>query len=224
MSTNSTQQHEFHELDDATLTTKKKSELVAYIGRLRGKVEELESYNLIAQRVQLLERSVLGSMQYQRRESIEIHNIPDTVTKEKLEDYCCDLLTDIENPVQPHEIHACHRRNNPTKTIIRFVNRKLADNCLFNRSKLKDIDKDKFDLPPDHPGLFINESLCRPLEFLFYKVRQASKAKGKNILSYNLWKGQLSITFNGTDHKISHIDDLIDLGLATEDDRMSLFK
>ena len=30
MSTQSTQQHEFHELDDATLTTKKKSELVAY--------------------------------------------------------------------------------------------------------------------------------------------------------------------------------------------------
>ena len=92
--------HEFHELDDATLTTKKKSELVAYIGRLRGKVEELESYNLIAERVQLLERSVLGSMQYQRRESIEIHNIPETVTKEKLEEYCCDLLTDIENPVE----------------------------------------------------------------------------------------------------------------------------
>ena len=219
-----TNEHEFHELDDASLHNKNKRELVAYIGSLRGRVEELESYNLVAKRVQLLERSVMRSMQYQRRESIEIHNIPVSVTKEKLEEYCCNLLTDIENPVQPDQIHACHRRNNPKKTIVRFVNRKHADKCLFNRSKLKDVDKEKFQLPPEHPGLFINESLCRPLEFLFYKVRQASKSRGKAALSYNLWKGKLTIKLNGVEHTIDHIDDLIELGLASDDDRMSLFK
>ena len=76
-------------------------------------------------------------------------------------------LTDIENPVEPHQIHACPRRNSPKKTIICFVNRKHADKCLFNSSKLKGIDKKKFELPLNHAGLFINESLCRPLELCF---------------------------------------------------------
>ena len=49
-----------------------KDHLVSYIQHLRTKIEELESYKLIAKRVEILERSHLISMQYNRRESIEI--------------------------------------------------------------------------------------------------------------------------------------------------------
>ena len=167
-------------------------------------------------------------MQYQRRENIEIHNVPQSIDDKNLEKYCCDVLSTIGNPVQPNQIHACHRMKNKSKTIIRFVNRKDADKSLYARKKLKEINKEQFKLPADSPGLFINENLCRPMEFLYYKVRTNAKSlgkgqDGKNILTYNLWKGRLTITLRGTEFTISHIDHLIDLELASEDDRMLLF-
>ena len=60
------------------------------------------------------------------------------------------------------------------------------------------------------------------MQFLSYKVRKAYHAK--KFKSYNLWKGKLSIKCNDDkDYVISHIDDLIDLDLADEEDRSSLF-
>ena len=57
------------------------------------------------------------------------------------------------------------------------------------------------------------------MQFLAYKVRQAKKAK--KIESYNLWKGKLTLKFEKKDKDtvIGHIQDLIDIGLANEDDR-----
>ena len=200
-----------------------KDQLIGYIQVLRGKVEELESYKLIAQRVQLLERSHLQSLQYNRRESIEIHGVPQAIRNDKLETYCLDLLQDIGcGEIKEKDVHACHRMRKKENTIIRFVNRKHADLALHNRRKLKDIDKSRYEIPIDSYGLFINESLCKPMQFLSYKVRSAYKSK--DIESYNLWKGKLSLKLNGSEHRISHIDDLIDLGLAVEEDRLLFLK
>lgn len=218
----------FSEMNAADLTKLKsitKDTLISYISTLREKVDELESYSLVAKRVELLERTTLNSLQYQRRESIEIHNIPESVADDKLEKYCIDLLDDIGcGPVKESKIHACHRLKNRKKTVIRFANRKFADKSLRFRKQLKVIDKVKYEIPNGSPGIFINESLCRPMQFLFFKVRQASKLMGRNGLSYNLWKGKLTIKLNEKDYAISHINDLIVLGLAEEDDRLLFFK
>ena len=200
-----------------------KDQLLAYIQILRGKVEELQSYQLIAKRVQLLERSQLHSLQYNRRESIEIHGIPAAVVDKDLETYCCEVLGEIGcGEIGDRDVHACHRLRNKDKAIIRFTNRKFANKALHHRKKLKEIDRQKFKIPESSRGLFVNESLCKPMSFLFYKVRSALSAK--KIDAYNLWKGSLSIKMNGCDHNISHVDDLIDLGLAEEDDRLTFFK
>ena len=200
-----------------------KDDLLGYIQSLRCKVDELKSYQLIAKRVQLLERSQLNSLQYQRRESIEICGLPQSIKDEELESSCRDLLQDIGcGTIKGSAIHACHRLKNRDKTIIRFVNRKNADKALHNKKKLANIDKKKYGLTEGNPGIFINESLCRPMQFLSFKVRKAYHAK--KIKSYNLWKGKLSIKCNDDkDYVISHIDDLIDLDLADEEDRLSLF-
>ena len=58
---------------------------MGYIQHLRGCMEELESYQLSAKRVEILERSHYKSLQYNRRESIEIPDIPDTVPDKELE-------------------------------------------------------------------------------------------------------------------------------------------
>ena len=196
-----------------------KDDLCSYIVLLRGKLEELESYNLISKRVEMLERSMVSSTQYQRRENIEIHGVPESVTDDELEGTCLDLLNEIGcGIISPSQVHACHRLKNKSNTITRFVNRKHADKALHNRAKLKDIDKQK--LKVGNANIYINENLCRPMQYLHYKIRQAHKLK--QIFSYNVWKGKLSIKMleDSPETKIAHIDDLIDIGLASEEDKI----
>ena len=202
------------------LEKKSKKDLCAYIQQLRGKVEELESYQYITKLVQNLERSHLRSLQYNRRESIEIHCLPETIPDERLEDTCLEILNDIGcGVINKWQVHACHRLKNKKNAIIRFSCRKHADLALHNRGKLKSLDKTKHGLDGN---IYINESLCRPMAFLTYKVRTAKK-NGK-VESYNFWKGKLSLKLNNRTYPISHINDLIDLDLAVEEDRLSFFK
>ena len=219
-------QNQFQEMDASDLAKLKnsnKDQLLGYIQLLRGKVEELVSYQLVAKRVQLLERSHLNALQYNRRESIEIHGVPRSITDDTLESYCLEALGEIGcGDIQAEDVHACHRLRNKDKTIMRFVNRKHADMSLHNRKKLKDIDRAKYKIPEESRGLFINESLCKPVQFLFYKVRLALKSK--KIDSFNMWKGKLSLKIQGNEHFISHIDDLIELNLADEGDQILFFK
>ena len=157
-------------------------------------------------------------MQYNRRESIEIAGIPETVTDECLEETTLGILEAIGVPkIEPYQVHACHRLKKRNNTIIKFTSRKFADAALHYRSKLKNIRKTSFGFA-EGTKLFINESLCRPYQFLNYKVRQAAKVK--KIFSYNLWKGKLTIKINETDRPIiiSHINDLIEYELAAQSD------
>ena len=210
--------------DNSTLKKSNKDELCNFITILRSKFEELQSYQMVAKRVQLLEKNIVSHMQYNRRESVEIHGFPETITDRNLEEKSKELLEEIGcGKIKSSQIHACHRMKNKNVTIIRFVNRKTADNALHNRAKLKNIDRKKYNLEQDKK-LYINESLCRPMQYLSYKVRCAYKAK--KIVSFNMWKGKLTLKVDneGEDISISHVQDLIDIGLACEDDKLSFFK
>ena len=191
-----------------------KDELCGYITFLRGKVEELQSYQLIAKRVHQLEKTLINSLQYHRRESIEIHGLPETIKDDKLEETCLEILEDIGvEKVSPMSVVGCHRLKNRSKVILRFVNRKHAYKALHNKKKLKDINKQKYGLKD---GLYINENLCRPLQFLAWKIRMAYKSK--KVKSFNVWRGKLSVTIDDEPIPVYHIQDLIDLGLAEEED------
>ena len=129
-----------------------------------------------------------------------------------------DVLEDIGcGKVKSPSVQACHRLKNRSKVVMRFTNRKRADSALHNKSKLKDIDRAKYGFD-NGVEIFINESLCPPMQFLAFKVRQAKR--NNKIVSYNLWKGRLSLKLvkDGPDTKIQHIQDLVDIGLATEED------
>ena len=67
--------------------------------------------------------------------------------------------------------------------------------------------------------VYINESLCPPMQYLCFLARKAHKEK--KISNYNLWRGRLSIQIeeDGDKIPIEHIQDLIDRGLAAEDSR-----
>ena len=138
----------------------------------------------LPKQVERLQRSHVRSLQYNRRESVELSGIPESIGQENLEGTCVGILNEIGCVnVTERDIHTCHRLKNKKNVIIRFVNRKDADLALHNRGKLKDIDKEgKFKIKGE---IYINESLCRPLQFLHWKCA----FKGKKIDSYNLWKG-----------------------------------
>ena len=210
--------------DVAQLEKNNKKDLTGLVGYLKGKLEELESYRLIEKRVRSLESNLIENIQYTRRESIEIHGIPESVKDEQLEEKVIDVLEEIGvGRVKSYRIHACHRLKNRSKAVIRFVSRKNADLALHHRGKLKDFDVAKHGFNAD-TKLFINESLCPQMQYLCYLARTCKKQK--TIDSYNLWKGRLTIKMGGTDTQIHirHIEDLIDLGLATEDQREKFYK
>ena len=95
--------------DDVNLKSNNKDQLISYINILRGQVKELQSYQIVAQRVQLLERSHLKFLQYNRRESVEIHGIPRSVEDNGMENYCAGVLEEIGcGTITDKDIHACH--------------------------------------------------------------------------------------------------------------------
>ena len=162
-------------------------------------------------------------MQYNRSESIEIHGIPDSVTDEALEGKFVDILEDIGcGRVKSYRIHACHRLKNKSKAVIRFVSRKNADLALHHRGKLKNLDVEKHNFQPN-TKIYINESLCPPMQYLCYLTRLAKK--NKTIDSYNLWKGRLTVRMGGTEENIAirHIEDLIELDIAGENHREKFY-
>ena len=128
---------EFDGSNGDTLEKQSRKDLVGYIQHLRNKVEELESHQLISQRVKHLEKNIFSSRQYyQRRERIEIHNIPEIVADDKLEDTCLNILSDIGcGVIQKCQVLTCHHLRNRNNSIIRFITRKHADSALHNRGK-----------------------------------------------------------------------------------------
>lgn len=79
--------------------------------------------------------------QYTRRESLVISGIDDRVSQDILEKTVLNILSKIGINVSSYEVTACHRlynknRKYPSRTIIRFTNRKIVDYCLKNRDRL----------------------------------------------------------------------------------------
>ena len=201
-----------------------KDDLVKYIVHLRQELEAAESLRLISKRVEFLERCHVISSQYNRRENIELVGIPESLSGKNLEDKCVEVLEEITKTKIPDwKIHACHRLKNKKTVIMRFVTRKVADLAIHKRKELKTLDKRKLGFDPE-TKIFLNESLCPPLRFLHFKVRKALKEE--KINSFNLWKGKLTIKFmvNDTPIPVTHINDLLQYELASEDDINEFFK
>ena len=113
--------------------------------------------------------------QYGRRSNVEIAGIPDEVSLPSLETKVVEVLGEIGVKVTPDEIEACHRlpknRNGrgPSRTIVRFVNRKKCDQIFANKRRLKDIDKKKIGIKNN---IYVNYSLCRDYRRLHYTARK----------------------------------------------------
>ena len=101
-------------------------------------------------------------------ESIEFTGLGKVVNN-KLEETTVSILQDIGvGKIEPSQVYACHRPKNPNKTIIRFISRKYA---ALTPHGLK-----------ENVNVFINDSLCKPMSFLHYKVRLTLEEEKIRIL------------------------------------------
>ena len=122
--------------------------------KLKHKISKLEE-NQVKNEV-----AINNLEQYGRRNNLEINGIPTDVNDEILEEKVIDVLAAAHVHVDKNEIEDCHRigKANPKTTIIRFVNRRLTKQALYNRKYLKTVDKNELGLK-DHENLYFNENL-----------------------------------------------------------------
>ena len=152
--------------------------------------------------------------QYGRRNNIEVSGIPDSVKDNCLEEKIISIFTSVGIDVKSYDIEACHRIgkswNSSKKTIARFSNRKFAKQALYNRKKLKSIDKSTLGLTND---VFINENLTPMNNRIAYNCR---KLKRLNLISktYTV-NGMVYLISNnikrGRPVKVLHMQTLLNL-------------
>ena len=97
--------------------------------------------------------------QYDRRNNIEITEIPDNIEDKNIED--------------------CHRigksKGNSKKTIVRLVNRKFCKQILYNRLKFKNFDGSGIDKL--NTKIFVNENLTKSNHRLAFNRRKRKREK-----------------------------------------------
>ena len=131
-------------LDAQSVTAQLKKELEnvnAILKSLSSDVEVLKKGSqqatpdaALAKRIEQTERDSYATQQYSWRDCVEIAGIPQTILDEALESKSLEILHAVEVKVDTSHVQACHRLKKKAKTIIKFTNRKIAIECLKNRS------------------------------------------------------------------------------------------
>ena len=94
--------------------------------------------------------------------------------------------------------------------IVKFVNRKFANECLYCGKNLKN--------NSPYPALtYINYSFCPEFRFLNYLVRQAKKAKKIHFYNVRHRVTHIQLVANGPFH-VTHKVDLVRHGISEVDD------
>ena len=185
-----------------------------------GVIPKLQSQLAVSQRInerflsQLndVEKQTTSNAQYARRETLELHGVPDSFNdNEELEAKVVNLLNDIapDANVAAKDLHAVHRLKKRQNVIIKFVSRKTQHAVITKKAKLKDDDvKRRHGISG---GIYLNESMCGQVKYLFYLCKLL---KNENkIAYYTFFNGSIRAKKDeeGPKHTIGHISDLVKL-------------
>ena len=168
------------------------------------------------ERIERLERSHYSNLQYQRRDTVEITGIPDSVTQNELKNEVVKIFEAANvivdgDLLEKNQIQACHRIGKKGVTICKFVNRKYANGGLFNGKNLKNKD-----IYGGGSKIFINSSFCDEYRHLNYLVR---KAKRDNLIYWYKVKNGVNLikmTEDGDFKEITHKKDLVRLNIVQD--------
>lgn len=173
--------------------------IVEQLSIINKRLEQVESQLVIAtntssllqKKTQALERQLLASQQYSRRECLDFSGIDKDVTDSDLEEKVVEILSNIDiNIDADNDIQACHRIGRQGNVIVKFSNRKIVGKIL---SKKRNLDND----------IFINESLCplnRKLRGCCSKLLKSNKIF-KLTTRNGMIKIKLTPNFITVDHK-----------------------
>ena len=100
----------------------------------------LEAFKTMSSKVTELERQHHKLEQYTRSECLDFSGIPNSVAPKDLENFILRLLQEIDINLDKSRIVACHRLGKTDRMIVKFLNRKDAENVYSNKKKLKDVD------------------------------------------------------------------------------------
>ena len=182
---------------------------------LAKKIEMVESSlavsnkvnSLLREKIIELEKSTLHNSQYQRRECIELNSIPAKIDDMNLEQSVCDALSLTGISVKPIDLEATHRLRLESNVIVKFKSHKKRNEVFSNRKVLASKSKELLALN-FNKSLFINHSLCRENQHLFYQSRMLKKAK----IIYDTWFNNNSVNIKHHQHsnaiKVYHAADI----------------
>lgn len=159
------------------------------------------------------EKRTEAALQHARLEQIIISGIPAEVVHDDLEAMAINILNQIKIDetavITSRDIAACHRLGKGKDIILRFVNRKHAVDCLENRAKLRDFNREVVGLTPE-TNIFINENLSPYMSKLAYCCRVLKRQK--QIDKVTTFKGVVKISMTIGNRMVSkvigHLNDL----------------
>ena len=99
-----------------------------------------EAFKTTSSKLVELERQHHKLEQYTRSECLDFSGIPNSVAPKDLENFILPLLQEIGINLDKSRIIACHRLENTNRMIVKFLNRKDAENVYSNKKKLKYVD------------------------------------------------------------------------------------
>ena len=126
-----------------------------------------------------------------------------------------EVLSGIDVKCEERDIQAAHILNKRGTVIVK-LSRKCAYQAIKNRMKLRDDDDDCEAEGRDK--LYINQSLCPAYGLFMYLIRRAWR-EDKRI---GFWLAgdtiKVKMTPSSEPENVQHINDLVKLGIATEED------
>ena len=110
--------------DLAKLTSRFAKFLEKYV-RVESELEVSKNCTkFLSKQIETLQRNALDSLQYLRREMIEINLVPEDIQDTQLEESICQALSLTGTPVTAGDLEACHRMRGRDQVIIKFSSRK----------------------------------------------------------------------------------------------------
>ena len=130
--------------------------------------------------------------------------ISTSIDDNELETKICKVLSmTAGTEITSSMLQSCHRLTKKNVVIVKFNDRKVRQNVITNRRKLKEKSDELGDLG-FHEKIYINDSLCKLNKELFYKCRELKKAKKV----YDTWffnnKICLQVSANGPIKNVFH--------------------
>ena len=163
---------------------------------------------LLSKEIETLQRNALDSLQYLRREMIEINPVPEDIQGMQLEESIYQGSSLTGTPISAGDLEACHRMRQRDQVIVKFFSRIKRNDVIFKKKSLNGKSDEFKNLGFTSAKLFISDSMCHENHQLFYRCRQL-KRRG---LLHSSWLFSnciyVKVGENSDATKIKHVCDI----------------